>query len=182
MGSSSGPWTSKHTRRTRNDREDEMRVRQALVASAAIFGAIVAGGIVQGAEIGPGLPWRGAGAQPCFGIDGGTLKCPEAARTIAVRAGQLFDSNDGQDADQSGHPDRRRAHHAGRSCGASADSGRRDRSSICQHADRAARPDRRAHAYVQHAQARHVARDVDPDRDPEHAGRFARRLHRACAT
>ena len=73
-----------------------MRVRQALVASAAIFGAIVAGGIVKGAEIGPGLPWRGAGAQPCFGIDGGTLKCPEAARTIAVRAGKLFDSNAGK--------------------------------------------------------------------------------------
>jgi hypothetical protein len=72
-----------------------MRVRQALVASAAIFGAI-AGGISQGAEIGPGLPWRGAGAQPCFGIDGGTLKCPEAARTIAVRAGKLFDSNAGK--------------------------------------------------------------------------------------
>jgi imidazolonepropionase-like amidohydrolase len=42
------------------------------------------------------LPWRGAGAQPCFGIDGGTLKCPEAARTIAVRAGRLFDSNAGK--------------------------------------------------------------------------------------
>ncbi len=73
-----------------------MRVRQGLVASAAIFGAVVSGGIGQGAEIGPGLPWRGAGAQPCFGIDGGTLKCPEAARTIAIRAGRLFDSNAGK--------------------------------------------------------------------------------------
>ena len=73
-----------------------MRVRQTVVASAAIFGAIAAGGISQGAEIGPGMPWRGAGAQPCFGIDGGTLKCPEAARTIAVRAGRLFDSNAGK--------------------------------------------------------------------------------------
>lgn len=73
-----------------------MRVRQTLVASAAICGAIAVGGISQGAEIGPGVPWRGAGAQPCFGIDGGTLKCPEAARTIAVRAGRLFDSNAGK--------------------------------------------------------------------------------------
>ena len=73
-----------------------MRVRQASVASAAIFGAVVLGGISQGAEIGPGLPWRGAGVQPCFGIDGGTLKCPEAARTIAIRAGKLFDSNAGK--------------------------------------------------------------------------------------
>ena len=41
-----------------------MRVRQTLVVSAAIFGAVVLGGISQGAEIGPGQPWRGAGAQP----------------------------------------------------------------------------------------------------------------------
>jgi imidazolonepropionase-like amidohydrolase len=73
-----------------------MRVTQAVVASAAIFGAIAAGGVGQSAEIVPGAPWRGAGAQPCFGIDGGTLKCPEAARTIAVRAGKLFDSNSGK--------------------------------------------------------------------------------------
>ena len=73
-----------------------MRVRQTLVASAAICGAIAVGGISQGAEIGPGMPWRGAGVQPCFGIDGGTLKCPEATRTIAVRAGKLFDSNAGK--------------------------------------------------------------------------------------
>jgi imidazolonepropionase-like amidohydrolase len=73
-----------------------MRVKQTLVASVAIFGAIAAGGVSQGAESGPGLPWRGAGPQPCFGIDGGALKCPEAARTIAVRAGRLFDSNAGK--------------------------------------------------------------------------------------
>lgn len=73
-----------------------MRVRQALVASAAILGAVATGGISQSAEVGPGMPWRGAGVQPCFGIDGGTLKCPEAARPIAVRAGRLFDSNAGK--------------------------------------------------------------------------------------
>ena len=73
-----------------------MRVRQILVASAAIVGAMALGGISQGAESGPGVPWRGAGPQPCFGIDGQPLKCAEAARTIAIRAGKLFDSNAGK--------------------------------------------------------------------------------------
>ena len=91
-----------------------MRVRQALVASAAIFGAFASGGVSRGAEFGPGVPWRGAGAQPCFGIDGGTLKCPEAARTIAVRAGRLFDSNTGQMLTNQVVLIHGRAHHRGR--------------------------------------------------------------------
>ncbi len=37
-------------------------------------------------------PWRGAGATPCAGSDGGVLPCPAAARTVAIRAGRLFDS------------------------------------------------------------------------------------------
>jgi imidazolonepropionase-like amidohydrolase len=41
-------------------------------------------------------PWRGAGPQPCVGADGGVFKCPPAARTIAIRAGHLFDSKTGQ--------------------------------------------------------------------------------------
>jgi imidazolonepropionase-like amidohydrolase len=73
-----------------------MRGRQAFLASLGIIGGFVFAGGTLGAEFGPGLPWRGAGPQPCFGIDGGTLKCPEAARTIAVRAGRLFDSNAGK--------------------------------------------------------------------------------------
>jgi imidazolonepropionase-like amidohydrolase len=45
---------------------------------------------------GPGAPWRGAGAQPCFGADGGANKCPPPPQAIAIRAGRLFDSKTGQ--------------------------------------------------------------------------------------
>ena len=41
-------------------------------------------------------PWRGAGAPPCVGRDGGVLPCPMPAPTIAVRAGRLFDSKTGR--------------------------------------------------------------------------------------
>ena len=41
-------------------------------------------------------PWRFAGARPCVGPEGGVLQCPPAARTIAIRAGRLFDSVSGQ--------------------------------------------------------------------------------------
>jgi imidazolonepropionase-like amidohydrolase len=41
-------------------------------------------------------PWRGAGAQPCAGPDGGFYQCPSAPRVVAVRAGRLFDSKSGQ--------------------------------------------------------------------------------------
>ena len=44
----------------------------------------------------PPAPWRGAGPTPCVGPDGGVFKCPPAARTIAIRAGRLFDSTTGQ--------------------------------------------------------------------------------------
>jgi imidazolonepropionase-like amidohydrolase len=44
---------------------------------------------------GPGQPWRGAGREPCFGIDGGANKCPGAPQTVAIRAGRLFDSKSG---------------------------------------------------------------------------------------
>jgi imidazolonepropionase-like amidohydrolase len=44
----------------------------------------------------PPAPWRGAGPTPCVGPDGGVFKCPPAPRTIAVRAGRLFDSTTGQ--------------------------------------------------------------------------------------
>src|SRR5437016_5503320 len=36
---------------------------------------------------GPGAPWRGAGAQPCFGAEGGTFQCPSAAGVADLRAG-----------------------------------------------------------------------------------------------
>jgi imidazolonepropionase-like amidohydrolase len=41
-------------------------------------------------------PWRFAGTQPCVGPEGGVLQCPQAPRTIAIRAGRLFDSLTGQ--------------------------------------------------------------------------------------
>lgn len=44
----------------------------------------------------PPAPWRGAGPTPCIGSDGGIYKCPPAPRTIAVRAGRLFDSKTGR--------------------------------------------------------------------------------------
>src|SRR5262245_38486480 len=44
----------------------------------------------------PPAPWRGAGATPCVGSDGGVFKCAPTAQTIVVRAGRLFDSKTGQ--------------------------------------------------------------------------------------
>ena len=44
----------------------------------------------------PPAPWRGAGPTPCVGSDRGIFQCPSAARTIAIRAGRLFDSKTGQ--------------------------------------------------------------------------------------
>jgi imidazolonepropionase-like amidohydrolase len=44
----------------------------------------------------PPAPWRGAGATPCVGSDGGVYQCPPAPATFAVRAGRLFDSKTGQ--------------------------------------------------------------------------------------
>jgi imidazolonepropionase-like amidohydrolase len=51
--------------------------------------------VAQGPAV-PPAPWRGAGATPCVGADGGIFQCPPAPRTIAVRAGRLFDSKTGQ--------------------------------------------------------------------------------------
>ena len=44
----------------------------------------------------PSTPWRGAGAVPCTGPDGGVYQCPPPSRAIALRAGRLFDSKTGQ--------------------------------------------------------------------------------------
>ena len=44
----------------------------------------------------PPAPWRGAGPAPCVGAEGGIFSCPPAARTVAVRAGRLFDSKAGR--------------------------------------------------------------------------------------
>jgi imidazolonepropionase-like amidohydrolase len=44
----------------------------------------------------PPAPWRGAGATPCVGSEGGVYQCPPAPRVIAIRAGRLFDSKSGR--------------------------------------------------------------------------------------
>jgi imidazolonepropionase-like amidohydrolase len=44
----------------------------------------------------PQAPWRGAGPSPCVGSDGGVYKCASPPRSIAVRAGRLFDSTTGR--------------------------------------------------------------------------------------
>ena len=44
----------------------------------------------------PPAPWRGAGPTPCAGPDGGVFQCPPQPRSIAIRAGRLFDSKTGR--------------------------------------------------------------------------------------
>jgi imidazolonepropionase-like amidohydrolase len=60
-----------------------------------VFAALGAGAMSLGAQA-PQTPWRGAGPTPCVGSDGGVFQCPPAPKTIAVRAGRLFDSKSGQ--------------------------------------------------------------------------------------
>ncbi|HEY7388870.1 MAG TPA: amidohydrolase family protein [Bryobacteraceae bacterium] len=40
--------------------------------------------------------WRGAGATPCIGSDGGVYQCPPAPRVEAIRAGRLLDTRTGR--------------------------------------------------------------------------------------
>jgi imidazolonepropionase-like amidohydrolase len=44
----------------------------------------------------PPAPWRGAGPTPCVGAEGGIFTCAPAPKTVAIRAGRLFDSKSGQ--------------------------------------------------------------------------------------
>jgi imidazolonepropionase-like amidohydrolase len=62
---------------------------------AAITGILVATAVFAQVQP-PPAPWRGAGPTPCVGPEGGIFKCPPAPRTIAIRAGRLFDSTTGQ--------------------------------------------------------------------------------------
>jgi imidazolonepropionase-like amidohydrolase len=66
-------------------------------ASAGLFGTFILATALHAQAGGPGVPWRGAGPQPCFGADQGVLPCAPAARSYAIRAGRLFDSNSGQE-------------------------------------------------------------------------------------
>jgi hypothetical protein len=71
-----------------------MRCKSAFLTA---FGLLVVATTVWAQGVGgPGQPWRGAGAQPCFGPEGGVMQCAQAPRTVAVRAGRLFDSKTGQ--------------------------------------------------------------------------------------
>ena len=69
-----------------------MRGKTVLAAAFGILSATTLWAQVQA----PPAPWRGAGAAPCAGSDGGVYQCPPASRVIAVRAGRLFDSKTGQ--------------------------------------------------------------------------------------
>jgi imidazolonepropionase-like amidohydrolase len=74
-----------------------MRYTSALTAAAVgMLGATALATALCAQEGGAGKPWRGAGTPPCFGPEGGTIKCVPAPGTVAIRAGQLFDSKTGQ--------------------------------------------------------------------------------------
>ena len=75
-----------------------MRCQSALkTAALGLLGASTLATAVYAQGVGgPATPWRGAGAPPCYGSDGGTNKCVPAAGVVAIRAGQLFDSKTGQ--------------------------------------------------------------------------------------
>src|SRR6266700_3934944 len=70
-----------------------MRHKSSLVWTAAIL-LSAASLWAQGQH--PSKPWRGAGAVPCVGSDGGVTQCPPAPRVVVVRAGRMFDSKAGK--------------------------------------------------------------------------------------
>ena len=70
-----------------------MRCKSLLVATCGILLSSVS---ILAQVQPPPAPWRGAGATPCVGSDGGVTQCPPAPRLVAVRAGRLFDSKTGQ--------------------------------------------------------------------------------------
>jgi imidazolonepropionase-like amidohydrolase len=78
--------------------DDAMRCKSALkTAALGMLGATALATALTAQEgAGRNAPWRGAGAPPCYGPEGGTIKCVPAPGTVAIRAGQLFDSKTGQ--------------------------------------------------------------------------------------
>src|SRR5438270_10936173 len=72
-----------------------MRHRSALVGTAlGLFGSVVLStSLWAQAE---GAAWRGAGARPCFGAEGGSHQCPQPPGSIAVTASRLFDGKTGR--------------------------------------------------------------------------------------
>src|SRR4051812_15084509 len=74
-----------------------MRCTSALTSTAACIVAATAFSTALWAqEGGANAPWRGAGAKPCFGPEGGSYQCPPPSGIVAIRAGRLFDSTSGQ--------------------------------------------------------------------------------------
>ena len=71
-------------------------MRNSVMSAAACGVLMVATALRAQGPAPPPAPWRGAGPTPCVGSDGGILTCPPAPRTVAVRAGRLFDSTTGQ--------------------------------------------------------------------------------------
>ncbi|HEY2018258.1 MAG TPA: amidohydrolase family protein, partial [Bryobacteraceae bacterium] len=65
---------------------------RSLPAAGLLFGASILWAQVQP----PPAPWRGAGATPCVGSDGGVYQCPPAPKMVAVRAGRLLDTKTGR--------------------------------------------------------------------------------------
>ena len=65
-------------------------------ASFAAPLACLTAGALHAQAGGPGTPWRGAGAEPCFGIDDAAIQCRAPGGVVAIRAGHLFDSIAGQ--------------------------------------------------------------------------------------
>ena len=70
-------------------------MRKATIGFALTVSALLASASAQGPAP-PPAPWRGAGPTPCVGPDGGILQCPAPPKTIAIRAGRLFDSRSGR--------------------------------------------------------------------------------------
>jgi imidazolonepropionase-like amidohydrolase len=64
--------------------------------AAALFGCVLIGTALHAQVQPPPAPWRGAGPTPCVGSDRGIFQCPEPLRTVAIRAGRLFDSKAGR--------------------------------------------------------------------------------------
>jgi imidazolonepropionase-like amidohydrolase len=74
-----------------------MRCTAALKSTAIGIGVSTAlATAVWAQEGGANGPWRGAGAKPCFGPEGGSYQCPTPTGVVAIRAGRLFDSASGQ--------------------------------------------------------------------------------------
>jgi len=63
---------------------------------AAACGMLLVSTALQAQVQVPPAPWRGAGATPCVGSEGGAYQCPPAPRVTAIRAGRLFDSKSGR--------------------------------------------------------------------------------------